>query len=192
MTRLHDFTFYNSTDLRSNTRRVRGVKWSAPPIGTFKVNVDGAFHHITRKGGIGFVIRNSAGHMVAGGGRPLTGLQSAEHAELLACSMAVAFLLHQEFRPAVVETAAPCDALMVQRQVTNHIGSNTSPLGRLYDDLAAILAANTDIHITYKGRTANMVAHILAAHACSEPQDFFFFSTPSFLQAAVAADVCLM
>ncbi|XP_024196456.1 uncharacterized protein LOC112199714 [Rosa chinensis] len=171
MTCLQEFSFYNSKVASSVTRRPRGVQWSAPPVVMVKVNVDGAFHHFTRKGGISFVIRNSDGHMIASGGRPLSGLVSAEHAELLACKMAVEFLVHHDFRPAVLEK----DALVVQRQLVSCNGNNTSLLGRLYDDLTESLAVHTDIAVTSMGRQANKVAHSLAAHACSENQDFFLF-----------------
>ena len=39
------------------------------------------------KGGIGFVVRDYSGNMVAGGAKPLSGIFSAEHAEVLACCM---------------------------------------------------------------------------------------------------------
>ncbi|XP_061999224.1 uncharacterized protein LOC133716539 [Rosa rugosa] len=183
MTRLHAFRFY--TLKMGIGRTARFARWSAPPLGWYKINVDGSFDHTTRNGGIGFVIRDHQGAFLAGGGRPLHGLLSPEHAEVLACDMAVQFAVDNGFVPAIMET----DAQSVQRQLTKSDGSNVSLLGRLYDDLVLRLESHSNLKIVHISINANKVAHIMAARATTELQSFFYFSTsPVFLLAALAAE----
>ncbi|XP_062013381.1 uncharacterized protein LOC133729816 [Rosa rugosa] len=155
-------------------------------MGVVKVNVDGAFHHASRKGGLGFVFRNENGIMLGGGAWPLSGLNSPEHAEILACKVALEFAEVHGFGPVLLET----DALEVQRQLSLHDSVNLSGLGRIYDDVVALLEAQSVIQVTHVGRKGNGVSHLLANHACSIRQNVFYLSTPEFLQAAIAADLC--
>ncbi|XP_062028451.1 uncharacterized protein LOC133744339 [Rosa rugosa] len=184
--RLQEFRFHNMKQTHSHPSRARVVRWCAPAAGFLKINVDGSFNHITRKGGLGFVVRNELGHMLAGGACPLSGLISPEHAEILACKRAVEFAADHALIPAVLET----DASEVKRQLTQHISSNTSVLGRIYDDVGNFLETLMGISVSYVGRKGNLVAHTLAAHACTLRQDSFYFSTPAFLQSAIAAEFC--
>ncbi|XP_061999334.1 uncharacterized protein LOC133716674 [Rosa rugosa] len=188
MTRLHEFRFHNMKESGSTSRSIRLVRWKAPPVGILKINVDGAFNHVTRQGGVGFVIRNELGIMLAGGACPLSGLLSAEHGEVLACQKALEFASAHSFLPAILET----DALAVQGQLSAAIGTNNSVLGRIYDDLVIMLASQPSVSVAHVGRLGNTVAHCLAAHACGLQQDCFYFSTPSFLLAAVAAELCIV
>ena len=102
-------------------------------MGVWKINIDGAYNHTTRRGGIGFVIRDFTGNMVAGGASPCQGLLSAEHAEILACSFAIDFGIEQGFSTVVLET----DAQEVCRQLNASNIPNTTLLGRIYDDVWA-------------------------------------------------------
>ncbi|XP_024160406.1 uncharacterized protein LOC112167596 [Rosa chinensis] len=184
VSRLQEFRFHNL--LPSGPRRQLRVVWRAPPVGLVKINVDGSFHHVTRKGGLGFVVRDANGIMLGGGASQLIGLISLEHAEILACKATLEFALQHGFGPAILET----DAMKVQRQLSSEVSANTSLLGRLYDDVMALGAAQGVLHVSHVGRQGNMVAHVLANHACSLRQAGFFFSVPVLLQAAIAADVC--
>ncbi|XP_024195745.1 uncharacterized protein LOC112198880 [Rosa chinensis] len=162
------------------------VKWPAPPVGFLKI--DGAFNHVTRKGGVGFVIRDDRGVMLAGRACPLRGLLSPEHGEVLACKKAMEFVVYHFFSRIILET----DALAVQMLLAATVDSNTTVLGWIYDDLILLLGLETFVKVTHVGRLGNNVAHQLAAHACSLQQDCFYFSTPSFLLAAIVAKLCSM
>ena len=159
---------------RTVTRR--SVIWKAPSLGVLKVNVDGAFNHSTRTGGLGFIIRDSSGTMVAGGACPLRGLISAEHAEILACVKAYDFVMQQDLGPMILET----DALEVKRQLELLNTPNTSRLGRLYDDLAFKLANEGVWRVCHIGRKGNTAAHAMGAYGVHLLQDEFYFSVPSF------------
>ncbi|XP_008779556.2 uncharacterized protein LOC103699299 [Phoenix dactylifera] len=53
------------------------VSWIPPPLGYLKVNFDGSVATDRRLGGVGFVIRDHFGSLVAAGGRGSTGLTVA-------------------------------------------------------------------------------------------------------------------
>ncbi|KAM5550535.1 hypothetical protein ABKV19_027609 [Rosa sericea] len=182
-TRLAEFRLHNGK-FGVNVQHSRVAKWSHPPSGMLKVNLNGSFLAASRKGGLGFVIHDSVGIMLAGGACPLRNLLSAEHAEALACQAAVQFVLQHNMMPVLFET----DSMLVQRQVSGHGSLNTSVLGRIYDDLGEMLASTPNVRISYTKRGANTVAHLLADYAKSLQQETFFFSAPIFLQAALAAD----
>ncbi|XP_040375719.1 uncharacterized protein LOC121053171 [Rosa chinensis] len=117
VSRLQEFRFHNLKQTQSTTGRARVVRWCAPKVGFLKINVGGSFNHITRQGGLGFVVRNAFGHIL-GGACPLSGLISPEHVEILASKRAAEFAADHAFLPAVLET----DASEVKRQLTQHIG----------------------------------------------------------------------
>ncbi|XP_062007626.1 uncharacterized protein LOC133724796 [Rosa rugosa] len=100
----------------------------------------------------------------------------------------ITFSIDHGFIPAILET----DAQEVQRQLTAQVSNNSSALGRLYEDLSLMLASHNSLQVNYVSRKANVVAHMLAAHGSSMMQDCFYFSVPSFLAAAIAAEVPVM
>ncbi|KAM5553802.1 hypothetical protein ABKV19_025832 [Rosa sericea] len=187
VSRIQEFWVLNSKSQNSTSRRRRVVKWIAPTVGLVKINVDGSFYHATRKGGFGYVIRDSSGAMLAGGVGPLSGLISAEHAEVLACQRALLFAIEQGFMPAVLET----DAQEVQRQI-GQASINTSALGRIYEDLSLLVENHINLRVVHVDRKANSIAHSLAALGSRLEADCFYFSAPNFLMAALAAEVPLM
>ncbi|XP_024178733.1 uncharacterized protein LOC112184728 [Rosa chinensis] len=106
VSRIQDLCVLNSKSQNSTSRRRRVLKWIAPIVGLVKINVDGLFHHATRKGGFGYVIRDFSGAMLAGWAGPLSGLIFVEHVEVLACQCAMLFAIEQGFIPAVLEIDA--------------------------------------------------------------------------------------
>ncbi|XP_024164259.1 uncharacterized protein LOC112171288 [Rosa chinensis] len=188
ISRLQEFRFHNSKPSRNRSASLRAVRWVAPPAGFLKINVDGAFHHQTRVGGLGFVIRNEWGTLLAGGACPLRGLISPEHAEVLACQHALEFAQNYGFAPAILET----DAMEVQRQLMACSSTNTSALGRIYEDVGVLLDFQPGLQVCYVGRSGNMVVHQLATRACGLGEAQFYFTAPKFLIAAVIADLCIV
>ncbi|XP_024178964.1 uncharacterized protein LOC112184978 [Rosa chinensis] len=146
VSRLQEFRVHNLKRYQPKVKRE--AVWKAPPVGVVKVNVDGAFHHTSKKGGLGFVFRNENGIMLGGGAWPLRGLNSPEHAEILACKVALEFAEVHGFGPIILET----DALEVQRQLSLHDSINLLGIGRIYDDVVALLEAQSVIQVTHMGR----------------------------------------
>ncbi|XP_061993546.1 uncharacterized protein LOC133711437 [Rosa rugosa] len=149
-TRMQEFRVHNTNFALASARRRRVQTWVAPSTGVLKINVDGSFHHNTRSGGFGFVIRDSSGAMLAGGAGPLCGLISSEHAEVLACRNAIRFAIDHGFVPALLET----NAQEVQHQLAAQASHNASASGRLYEDLSLLLDPQNILTVSYVSRMA--------------------------------------
>lgn len=131
--------------------------WVPPSPGWLKVNVDGAFKVDSLRGGVGVVLRDFDGQFVAGFGTPMAHVNSAEHVEAMAVLLALQFVLNHGFQPITLES----DSLIVVKACQS-ASPNLSMLGRIYDDIAALLLRlpGTLVHHVY--RDANVAAHRLA------------------------------
>ncbi|XP_062005649.1 uncharacterized protein LOC133722798 [Rosa rugosa] len=185
MSRLHEFRVLQGKIGNSGAGAISMTRWVAPSVGCFKVNVDGSFFQASEKGSTGFVVRDWQGSFIAGGGKSLSGLLSPEHVEVVAYKQAIEFVVTNHYLPAIVET----DSQLVYRQLLSREGSNLSILGRVYDDMEYILDAYANLCVVHTKRSANRVAHLMAAHTRTLPMETFYFSSPSFLQAALVAEV---
>ncbi|KAL6126971.1 hypothetical protein ACLB2K_075016 [Fragaria x ananassa] len=66
---------------------------------------------------------------------------------------------------------------------------NLSALGRIYEEVGILLHNHPTIKVQYVRRTANNVAHVMASNSKQFSSETFYFSVPSFLQIAVAAEI---
>ena len=60
------------------------AKWVRPPPGAIKINVNGVFHGESSFGGVGLVVRNSTGAILACKLVVLNGISNPMHAKLVA------------------------------------------------------------------------------------------------------------
>jgi len=77
-------------------RTVESGKWETPPRGAVKINVDGAISEQGRNSGIGVVIRDFRGKVIAACSKYLVGLFSVMEVELLAVETGI--LLAKELK----------------------------------------------------------------------------------------------
>ncbi|XP_062028960.1 uncharacterized protein LOC133744958 [Rosa rugosa] len=185
VSRLQDFVSHNSRSIGGIRRDAGRICWKSPHLGSVKLNTDGAFISETSAGGIGLVMRDNLGQFLACEGKPVRGLLSAEHAELLACKATIDLIVDRSLQPAIVET----DSLIVQQQLVG-VGNNLSRLGRIYEDLKLQLDARPNVKVIHTRREANVAAHLTAAQALSSGQTFYCSSTPSFLHDVIASEYC--
>ncbi|KAI5355370.1 hypothetical protein L3X38_008265 [Prunus dulcis] len=75
------------------------TKWSPPPAGKYKLNVDAAFIPETGVGGIGAVVRNDKGEVMAAMALPLTRATSSKHAEIMVFLFGMKFAWDAGFLP---------------------------------------------------------------------------------------------
>ncbi|KAL6195800.1 hypothetical protein ACLB2K_031418 [Fragaria x ananassa] len=104
MTSLNEFRLVTLKHV--NMKAGGSEKWKPPTIGIVKINVDGSFFQNTNIGSSGFVVRDSDGRFLAGGGQSYQGVISAEYVEALACKQAVQFAIIHHSLPVVIETDA--------------------------------------------------------------------------------------
>jgi hypothetical protein len=78
-------------------------RWIAPEVGILKANVDDGWDSITKKGGIGIIVRDHRGSIVSSAWRFLPRCTSAEEAEITACVEGLNSLIQLQCTSAVVE-----------------------------------------------------------------------------------------
>ena len=114
--------------VRSN--RSGGNRWQAPQAGFVKVNFDGVVFVELNKSGVGVVIRDNSGAVLASCSEKLLQAYKAEETETLAARKALMFAYELGFQRIILEGDALglIQALKSQEQ-------NLSPLGLLVEDV---------------------------------------------------------
>ncbi|XP_062013785.1 uncharacterized protein LOC133730151 [Rosa rugosa] len=144
-----------TTPLGLATRAV--PKWSKPPVGFVKLNVDVAFDQTLCRTGLGGVFRDHVGTFLHGFRHSVTIAQSARHAELLALILGVQLAIDHHLTPLIVES----DCLDLVSALSSS-SLDCSELGFLLVDLRTLLHEALDARVLKVARQANSVAHILA------------------------------
>ncbi|KAH7575609.1 hypothetical protein JRO89_XS02G0162200 [Xanthoceras sorbifolium] len=89
----------------SAPRSVIPVRWSRPTSGGFKINSDAALNSSSKLVGLGAVIRDSNGNVMAACAKRLHLLCSAAHAEALALLCGVQLAINAGLTPTISEVA---------------------------------------------------------------------------------------
>lgn len=94
-------------------------KWTRPPDGWCKLNVDGAFVATDGTSGAGMILRDHRGTVVFASCRFLSKCSSALEAELAACMEGVSLALEWSSDPFILETDCSTAAAMINDATTN-------------------------------------------------------------------------
>lgn len=141
--------------------------WEKPNPGWMKLNVDGSFDARYGSGGIGAVLRNSAGSLIFCGNMSRCG--GALEAELLACREGIIMALQWTLLPFIVET----DSLELLKLVGAG-SSDRSELAFLVKEVRDPLSGNREIIIRKIHRENNCVSDFLANKGGSESLTAFW------------------
>ena len=136
------------------------AKWSPPVEEYYKVNFDGAVFRDEEKAGIGVIIRNSQGMVMASLSQKISLPQTVVELETLVATRAIEFSIELGFSKVILEG----DSETVIKALQDNSPS-LAPFGLLIRD--AYEAANffTCISYAHVGRNGNFVAHNLARYA---------------------------
>ena len=146
--------------VRSN--ETGGNRWRAPQAGFVKVNFDGAVFSELNMSGIGVVIRDNNGAVLASCSEKLSQAYKAEETKALAARKALMFAHELGFQRVILEG----DALgLIQAWKSQE--QNLSPLGLLVEDVKVYLNHFQRVLYSRVKRNGNSVAHSLAKHAIS-------------------------
>ncbi|XP_075659003.1 uncharacterized protein LOC142628850 [Castanea sativa] len=107
--------------------------------------------------GVGAIIRNAQGEVMAGMSAKGSYVRDSEEAEALACRQAVVFAMEAGFSELVVEG----DNNTVMRAISG-VSYRNFLLGHIYDDICVYLNGMRQISISCVKRGGNMAAHSLA------------------------------
>jgi ribonuclease HI len=136
------------------------VRWKPPSSNLFKVNFDGAIFRESNTGGLGVVIRDNTGMVIATLSQKVTGNHTAEMIEALAARRAIRFAMEVGVTNAEFEG----DAETVIRDLCRTAPIYT-PYGLVIEDAKVLLAEIQNFSLSHTRRSGNSVAHALARRA---------------------------
>ena len=137
-------------------RTAESGKWETPPRGAFKINVDGATSEQGRNSGVGVVIRDFRGKVIAACSKYLAGLFSMMEVELLVVKTGILLAKELKISNIIIES----DVLAVIQSVEK--GEIGGCLGHLVHGIILSLKDFISWSLNRVKRNYNRVAHELA------------------------------
>ena len=132
------------------------ARWTAPPPGFYKINVDGATDGRRSLSSVGAVIRDCRGMVVAARSKVMNGMYEAETTEAIAVEEGVLLASERELNQVIIES----DSLSVVHAVNT--SSNIGELGSIIQGITGLLRAFGSWKMKHLKREYNKVAHELA------------------------------
>ena len=126
----------------------------------YKLNFDATVFDGNRSSGVGLIVRNSLGEVMADLSARGPAVANSEEAEALACRKAVEFAMDAGFMDLVIKG----DNAVVMKAISSP-RLDRSRLGHIYDDIRTLATGFRSYTIGCVKRSANSVAHSLARFA---------------------------
>ena len=137
-------------------------KWSPPPSGWLKVNFDGAIFSSKSLAGLGAIVRNDKGLVMAAYSQTIPLPTSVETVEVLAVRSAVSLAKELNFDQVIIE--GDTDVII---KAINSGGFSSSSFGHIIRDIKLLSSAFHNVSYNHTRRQGNRVAHRLARMACN-------------------------
>ncbi|KAK3218996.1 hypothetical protein Dsin_012966 [Dipteronia sinensis] len=147
----------------------KAVKWEAPRRGVFKLNTDAALDVRLLRTGLGMVIRDHTGFVMASWAQRLEANYSPLVAEAMAIFRGITFAVEAGLVPIVVES----DALAVVNLI-NAGDQIHAEIGLVVCDIRNLLKSIECGQVVFVFRMVNVVAHLLAKLALSLDEGRFW------------------
>ena len=140
------------------------TRWKPPPLDVFKINFDGAVFVEENCSGVGVIIRNREGLVLAAMTEKIPQLLKPIEIEARAATRALEFAREVGISAAVLEG----DSLLVIKALeTKDVG--LAPFGLLIQDAYNFIPAFSLLSYSHTKREGNLVAHDLAKLAVTIP-----------------------
>uniref|UniRef100_A0A803P614 Reverse transcriptase domain-containing protein n=1 Tax=Cannabis sativa TaxID=3483 RepID=A0A803P614_CANSA len=144
------------------------AKWTPPTGLNLKLNVDAALDANRNIVGVGAVVRNSDGHVLAAMAKPIVGNFASHIMEAQAMFHSLNWVIQLQLPISIVET----DALLV----ANAFQFGSTAVSSYHDillDVTSLLSFFPQVNVVHAKRSANMVAHSLAKFALGVEETCF-------------------
>ena len=123
----------------------------------YKLNFDAAIFSGMKKSGMGAIIRNERGEVMAGMSAIGPRIETSEEAELLVCRRSLEFVVDASFTSIMIEG----DNTNVMQAISSNV-ANFSFLNHVVDDIRHLMAGLQWVKTSKIRRGGNKVAHVLA------------------------------
>ena len=163
--------------------------WKPPPSSAYKLNFDAAIFVDLDRTGVGAIIQNEQGQVMAAMTASGPKANSSEEAELLACRRSMEFAVDAGFTKLIIEG----DNVNVMQAISSS-QINCSLLGYVVDDIRHLVHCLEWARISFTRRGGNKVAYALAQHARNSLDNDVYWmedSPPSTVEALIQ-DVLLL
>ncbi|KAF5454504.1 hypothetical protein F2P56_024162 [Juglans regia] len=132
-------------------------RWKAPPPGTFKLNVDGAFSQDGSVTGIGAVLRDSKGEVLMAAAIRERASLNVYELEGLAILRGLQLCLHLGIYHLSIES----DSLLVVNEFDRN-GQSMATMGNVISEVRKLMFCFQTCELTHVNRSCNIVTHTLA------------------------------
>ncbi|KAJ1389174.1 Zinc knuckle CX2CX4HX4C [Sesbania bispinosa] len=170
-------------DILHQQRPSHTSTWTHPPSGWFKTNVDAA-HAGGELWGIGVVIRDESGEVVAATTRQISTYPDLGLDEALGVRIAVHFAQEMCLDQVIIEYDCKNVTDLFYSDVSHH-----SYTGMIVKDCLSFSSCFRGFKVQHARRTANVCAHTLAKFACSFPDCNWVEEAPPCILSALALDI---
>ena len=160
---LHEFQRSRSVP-QQTVRPIPPGSWTPPPPGWLKFNFDGATFKDRKLAGLGGVIRNDNGLIMAAFTQTIPLPTSVEMVEVLAARSALVLAKELCLNQVLLEG----DSEIIIKALSNG-GRESSSYGHILLDIKLLTPAFRGVSFCHSRRQANKVAHRLARSACNFP-----------------------
>uniref|UniRef100_A0A803QHW9 Reverse transcriptase domain-containing protein n=1 Tax=Cannabis sativa TaxID=3483 RepID=A0A803QHW9_CANSA len=151
----------------SKKQASKDISWQPPTAAGLKLNVDAAVNATSQTLGVGAIVRDHNGLVVAAISKPAQGCFHSDEMEAKALFHSLNWALQQQLQITHIET----DSLRVFNALI-HTSIDLSCFLDLIIDVCCLLSFFPEATISHVMRNANHVAHGLAKHALELDQDF--------------------
>jgi ribonuclease HI len=163
-------------------------RWSKPPPGWTKLNVDGSWKEEELYGGTGMILRDEEGGIIVAACRHLGACASPLEAEARACIEGLALALERTDRPILCES--DCQELT---SMVNEAGVNRSSIAALVNEIKRLCNGTRMCQVRHINRERNVVSRSLARFGCFlKCTNVWTRSGPEFIRDACNQDQTLL
>ncbi|XP_075633592.1 uncharacterized protein LOC142606073 [Castanea sativa] len=165
------------------------MTWQPPPSSIYKLNFDVAIFSDLDRTGVGAIIRDEHGQVMAAMIASGPQVHSSMEAELLACRRSMEFAVDAGFNKLIIEG----DNVNVMQAISSTM-IDCSLLGYVVDDIRHLVYCLEWASISTTRRDGNKVAHALAQHARNSIDNdvYWMEDSPPPAVEALAHDVLLL
>lgn len=135
----------------------------------FKLNFDCAIFSDLNYSGVGAIIHNGKGEVMATMSAKGPPVGDSEEAEILACKRATEFAIDAGFRDLVIEG----DNIVVMSSILS-LGVDQSRLGHIIQDIQWLAKGIRWVCFSHVNRGGNSMAHSIARYAKNVTEDMFW------------------